>query len=162
MSAFLRHGMAPPESNQFIRPNKGEFDICSTVCALALRGSGFAASLEYAEAIFCGMGELLRQALEQVFGKDGVDKLSLKDWNIMQYLSFGINLAEQVLPSTADAGGDEFTGSPATSVAIAPCERVPSPPRRMNCLRTGPHWVRVQKPNLQTKSPKSTGIVYAV
>ena len=161
MSAFLRRGTAPPESNQFIRPNKVEFDICSATCALALRGSGFAASPEYAKAISHGMGELLGQALERVLGKDGVDRLSLEDWNIVQYLSIGINLSEQVLPSTADAGGDEVAGSPVTSVAIAPCERVPSPPQRMNCLRTGPHWVRVQEPNLQRKSPEGAGERYA-
>ena len=40
----------------------------------------------------------------------------------MHYLSFGIGLAEQVLPSTANAKGDEAAGSPATSVASAPCK----------------------------------------
>ena len=64
----------------------------------------------------------LVQALEQVLGTDGVEELSLKDWNVVHYLTFGIDLAKQVLPSTANAGGDEAAGSPATSVASAPCE----------------------------------------
>ena len=68
------------------------------------------------------MGEELGQALKQVLDKDRVKKLSLKDWNVVQYLSFGIDLAKQVLHSTADAGGDEAAGSSATSVASAPCE----------------------------------------
>ena len=64
----------------------------------------------------------LGQALEQVLGTDGVEELSLEDWNVMHHLTFGIDLAEQVLPLTADTGGDEAAGSPATSVASAPCE----------------------------------------
>ena len=68
------------------------------------------------------MGVELGQALEEVLGIDGVEDLSLKDWKVVHYLTFGINLAEQVLPSTANAGGDEAAGSPATSVASAPCK----------------------------------------
>ena len=107
MSALVCRDSAPLETNQFIRPNKGEFDVFSAARVLALRGSGFEASPEYAEAISRGMGVELGQVLEQVLGTDGVEKISLKDWNIVHYLSFGINLAEQVLPLRADTGGDE-------------------------------------------------------
>ena len=107
MSALLRRSPTPPETNQFIRPNKGELDVRYAARALALRGYGFAASPEYAKAISREMGMEFEQALEQVLGTDGVEKLSLEDWNIVHYLSFGIDLAEQVLPSTANTGGDE-------------------------------------------------------
>ena len=89
---------------------------------MALRGSGFEASPEYADAISRGMGEELGQAVSQELGRDGVDRLSLEDWNVVQFLIIGVDLAEQVLPRTADAGGDEAAGSPATSVASAPCK----------------------------------------
>ncbi len=68
------------------------------------------------------MGEELGLALEQVLHQDGVEKLSLNDWNFMQFLSFSIDLGEQVLPPMAIAGGDEAVGSPETSVALAPCK----------------------------------------
>ena len=88
MFALLRRDPAPLETNQFIRPNEGEFDVFSTARALALRGSGFAASPEYAKAISCGMGMELGQALEQVLGTDRVEDLSLEDWNVVHYLTF--------------------------------------------------------------------------
>ena len=50
------------------------------------------------------MGMEFGQALEHVLGSDGFEELSLKDWNTVHYLTFGIDLAEQVLPLTADAG----------------------------------------------------------
>ena len=118
---FLHHSMAPHESNH-IRPNKGEFDVLSAAQVLALRGSGFAASPEYAKAISRGIDMELGQVLEQVLGTDGVEKLSLEDWKVVHYLSFGIDLAKQVPPSTADAGGDEAAASPVTSVASTSCE----------------------------------------
>ena len=122
MSAPASLGPAPPGTNQFIRPNKGEFNVFSAACTLAPRGSNFAASLEYAEAISQGLGEELGQAIEQVLGRDGMDSLSHEDWNIVQFLTYGVDPAMQVLPRTADAGGDEAAGSPATSVALAPCK----------------------------------------
>ncbi len=122
MSASPHLSPAPPKTNQFIIPNKGEFNVFSASQALASRGSDFTDSPEYAEAISRGMGEELGQAIEQVLGRDGVDSLSHEDWNIMQFLIFGIDHAMQVLPSMANAGGDEAAGSPATSVASAPCE----------------------------------------
>ena len=64
----------------------------------------------------------LGQALEEVLGTNGVEELSLEDWNVVHYLTFGIDLAKQVLPLMADAGGDEAASSPATSVASTPCE----------------------------------------
>ncbi len=64
----------------------------------------------------------LGQVLKQVLGTNGVEKLSLEDWNVVHYLTFGIDLAEQVVSSMANAGGDEAAGSPATSIASAPCE----------------------------------------
>ena len=122
MSAPASLCPAPPETNQFIRPNKGEFDVFSAARSLASRGSNFAASPEYAEAISRGMGEELGQAIEQVLGRDGMDSLSQEDWNIVQFLTYGVDPAVQALPHTADAGGDEAAGSPATSVASAPCK----------------------------------------
>ena len=98
MSAPARRCPTPSEINQFIRPNKGEFDVVSATRALASRGSGFQASPEYADAISRGMGEKLGQAVSQELGQDGVDRLSLKDWNVVQFLIFGVDLAEQVLP----------------------------------------------------------------
>ncbi len=68
------------------------------------------------------MGEELGQAIKQVLGRDGMDSLSHEDWNIVQFLTYGVDPAVQVLPRTADAGGDEAAGSPATSVASAPCK----------------------------------------
>ena len=68
------------------------------------------------------MGEKLGQAIEHELGRDGMDRLSLEDWNIVQFLIFGVDPAVQVLPLTANAGGDEAAGFPATSVASAPCK----------------------------------------
>ena len=112
----------PPGINQFIRPNKGEFDVFSAARLLASRGSNFAASPEYAKAISRGRGEELGQAIEQVLGRDGMDNLSQEDWNIVQFLTYGIDPAVQVLPHSSDAGGDEAASLPATSIASAPCK----------------------------------------
>ena len=68
------------------------------------------------------MSEKLGQAIKQVLGRDGMDSLSHEDWNIVQFLTYGVDPAVQVLPHTADARGDEAAGSPATSVASAPCK----------------------------------------
>ncbi len=122
MSALLCQSPVPLESNQFIRPNKGELDVLSAARALASRVSDFAASPEYAEAISQGMGEELGQAIEQVLGRDGVDSLSQEDWNTVQFLTYGVDPAVQVLPHTANAGGDEAASSPVTSFALAPCK----------------------------------------
>ena len=46
---------------------------------MALRGSNFDASPEYAEVISQGMGEELGQAINQVLGRDGMDHLSHED-----------------------------------------------------------------------------------
>ena len=84
MSASARRSPTTPKTNQFIRPKKGEFNVFYAAQSLALRGSNFAASPEYAEAISRGMGEELGQAIEQVLGRNGMDSLSHEDWNIVQ------------------------------------------------------------------------------
>ena len=105
MSAPASLCPAPPGTNQFIRPKKGEFDVFSAARLLASRGSNFAASPEYAKAISRGMGEELGQAIEQVLGRDGMDSLSYEDWNIVQFLTYGVDPAVQVLSHAADAEG---------------------------------------------------------
>ena len=44
------------------------------------------------------MGEELGQAIEQVLGRDGMDSLSHEDWNIVQFLTYGVDPAVQALP----------------------------------------------------------------
>ena len=53
-----------------------------------------------------------------MLGEGGIGKLAIEDWNVVQFLYYGIDLAKQVPPSTAKARGDVAAGSPASSTAV--------------------------------------------
>ena len=116
MSALLRLRLATPKLNQFVRP-KSPFDVVSTTQRLASSGEWFATAPEYAKAIARGKASKLVDALMATLGNATV--MSTEDTcNIVDLYTID-GCSCKVPPSTAEAGGDEATGTPATSVALA-------------------------------------------
>ena len=103
------------------------------------------------------MGEELGQAIEQVLGCDGMDSLSHEDWNIVQFLTYGIDqpCKSSLIWPTPEVMRPSVHQQQALLRHLV--KWVPSPLRRMNYLQTGPHWVRAQELNLQRKLPEGTG-----
>jgi hypothetical protein len=123
------------EINQFIRPNgkaPTPVDTASTVDRLALKGAGFATSDEVAAAIREGVATELADAVMAALG-NRFECLSDEDVCIARMsspskiMTHHTCLSRQVVTKLPDLPWR----------ALLPCLRrkVPSPPRRMTCLR---------------------------
>ena len=116
MPALLCIGAAPPRTSQFIRPTS-PFDVVSAMQRLALSDQDFAAAPKYAKAISRDWAGNFADALMADLGN--TTAMSADDtWAILDlYMSDGHTC--KILPSTAEAIGNETAGSLAKSVAQA-------------------------------------------
>jgi hypothetical protein len=116
MSALPPPPQDLPKTNQFIRPTS-PFDVVSSAQRLVLRGPGFSGSAAYTEAVSRGLVTEFADVLVTAWG--GVPKMCNEDAVAILDLYCCAGVAQEVPPSTAEAGGDVAAGSPASSTAAA-------------------------------------------